>query len=227
VYADEFPELPQLPAIPALASVPCLPSVYAFGDPKPPDIFDDAQVKMPDMEFWEEKLIAKKDDRKDEKKTEKTTEKKIERKILPQPFRITPIEPLYAASLAWPVRGRITSGYGPRGNRMHQGVDIPVPNGTPVQAAAAGVVAEARTYRGYGHTVIIDHENGAKTLYAHCSNLLVKKWERVESGQVIAYAGSTGRATTSHVHFEVIINGAHHNPAAYLREPVQLANKPQ
>jgi len=106
------------------------------------------------------------------------------------------------------------------------GIDIPVPSGTPIRAAAPGIVEEARTYSGYGHTVIINHENGMKTLYAHCSSLVVKRGDRVESGQIIAYAGSTGRATASHLHFGVIIEGRYHDPMAYLKESMQLARVP-
>jgi len=134
-------------------------------------------------------------------------------------------------SLFWPVRGKITSGFGLRGEgvhvRVHKGVDIPVPNGTPIQAAAAGVVVEARWFTGYGNTVIIDHENGLQTLYAHCSDLAAKKGEQVESGQVIAYVGNTGRASTHHVHFGVIIEGTFRDPVTYLKEePQQLARRP-
>jgi murein DD-endopeptidase MepM/ murein hydrolase activator NlpD len=133
-------------------------------------------------------------------------------------------------TLSWPVYGNITSGYGPRSNgeseRMHNGIDIPVPNGTPVQAAATGIVAEARMYRGYGYTVIIDHVDKTQTLYAHCSDLAVKKGDRVLRGQVIAYAGDTGRASTSHVHFGVMVGGAFKNPVTYLKDkPQQFASK--
>ena len=134
-------------------------------------------------------------------------------------------------SLSWPVLGKISSGYGFRADgaleRMHNGIDIPVPNGTPIQAAANGVVTEARTYTGYGYTVIIDHKNGTKTLYAHCSNLVAKQGEQVESGQVIAYAGSTGRATSPHVHFGVMVKGAFQDPVLYLKEkPQQFVKRP-
>jgi len=179
----------ELPQVPALASIPFIPSIVAFGTPKPPDIKEDVKAHMPDFEFWKEK------------------------------------------SLSWPVHGKISSFYGPRDNgvitRLHAGVDIPIPIGTPIQAAADGVVTEARVFTGYGITVIIDHENGIKTLYAHCSELAVQGNERVERGQVIAYAGNTGRATTSHVHFGVMVGGEFRDPVPYLKErPRQLANKP-
>jgi len=109
---------------------------------------------------------------------------------------------------------------------MHMGIDIPVPTGTPIRAAASGVVKEAREYGGYGYTVILDHENGMKTLYAHSSNIAVRRGDRVESGQVIARAGSTGRATASHLHFGVIIEGRYHDPMAYLKRSLQVASRP-
>ena len=212
IFADE---IPQASAIPALTSAPSLPSLEAFGTPKPPSILEDALAYMPDIESW---LNDQKKDLKNEKKN------------LPMPG-VPPVDPSYAAFLAWPVLGRVTSGYGVRNNgemqRVHEGIDIPVPKDTPIQAAAAGVVAEARAFNGYGNTVIIDHKNGTKTLYAHCSAYAVKKGESVGSGQIIAYAGSTGRATTSHLHFGVMVKGAFRDPMAYLKEkPQQFVNKP-
>ena len=132
-------------------------------------------------------------------------------------------------SLSRPVNGIVTSGYGPRGGALHRGVDIPVPTGTPIYAASSGVVEAARAFTGYGYTVVIDHQDGIKTLYAHCSRLVVEKSEQVERGQVIAYAGNTGRSITSHLHFEVIFRGAHRDPVVYLKERApqqQFANKP-
>ncbi|GHV46956.1 hypothetical protein FACS1894204_09630 [Synergistales bacterium] len=130
-------------------------------------------------------------------------------------------------ALTWPVRGVVSSGFGPRGMGpggrwiMHEGLDIPVPSGTPVQAAMDGVVAEARVYNGYGNTVIVSHANGVRTLYAHCSEILVKKGQEVESGQMIAYSGNTGRSTTPHVHFGVMSAGAFCDPTTFLKYPAQ------
>ncbi|GHS85000.1 hypothetical protein AGMMS49957_00150 [Synergistales bacterium] len=130
-------------------------------------------------------------------------------------------------ALAWPVRGAVSSGFGPRGMGpggrwiMHEGLDIPVPSGTPVQAAMDGVVAEARAYNGYGNTVIISHADGVRTLYAHCSEILVKKGQAVESGQMIAYSGNTGRSTTPHLHFGVMSAGVFRDPSTLLKYPAQ------
>jgi murein DD-endopeptidase MepM/ murein hydrolase activator NlpD len=111
---------------------------------------------------------------------------------------------------------------------MHRGIDILVPKGTPVQAAAAGVVHEAREFNGYGQTVILDHGDGTQTLYAHCSELTVRKGEKVERGQAIAYAGDTGRATTHHVHFGVMVSGSFRDPMTLLpKGPQQFVRQPE
>ncbi len=120
-----------------------------------------------------------------------------------------------------PVEGRITSGFGMRVHpifkvrKMHTGIDISAPAGTPIRAADGGVVVEAGYIRGYGYTVIIDHGGGVATLYAHCSALLVQEGQEVQRGQVIARVGSTGYSTGPHLHFEIRINGEPVNPAGY------------
>jgi len=124
--------------------------------------------------------------------------------------------------MMWPVSGKVTSGFGKRGKKsFHSGIDIPMPPGTPIVAAMDGVVLETATskdrrYRGYGNTVLIDHGNGLVTLYSHCSKLNVKKGQSVKQGDVVAFIGRTGRATTDHVHFEVRKNGVATNPIPYL-----------
>lgn len=120
------------------------------------------------------------------------------------------------ARYIWPVRGRLTSPYGPRWGRFHHGIDIAAPNGTNIVAAGGGTVSFAGWRGGYGNTVIIDHGGGFQTLYAHASALLVKAGQRMTQGQAIARVGSTGQSTGPHLHFEVRVNGATRDPRAYL-----------
>ena len=120
----------------------------------------------------------------------------------------------------WPVSGRITSYFGGRyifgGYSYHSGLDIAVSYGTTVKAADGGTVTFAGTKGTYGKLVIITHDNGTQTYYAHNSSLLVSAGDKVYQGQAIAKAGSTGRATGVHCHFEVRVNGTAVNPLNYL-----------
>ena len=122
-----------------------------------------------------------------------------------------------------------TSGYGMRidpftGHRaMHEGVDFPGDVGTPISAAAAGMVIVSETHPGYGNLIEIDHGKGLTTRYAHCSKLLVQPGVFVRRGQKIAELGSTGRSTGPHLHFEVRANGASMNPNDFLRHAQQTA----
>ncbi len=120
----------------------------------------------------------------------------------------------------WPVRGTITSRYGGRSlfgtYNFHGGLDIAVPYGTSIKAADGGKVITAGWHNSYGNYIIIDHENGKQTYYAHNSKLLVSVGQRVYQGQVIAKAGSTGNSTGTHCHFEVRVNGQRQNPRNYL-----------
>ncbi|MFN8123824.1 MAG: peptidoglycan DD-metalloendopeptidase family protein [Thermoleophilia bacterium] len=118
--------------------------------------------------------------------------------------------------MTYPVNGVLTSGFGPRWGRMHEGLDIAVPTGTPVAAAAPGMVLSAGWGGGYGNLVVVDHGGGVATAYAHNSSLSVTAGQRVDRGTVLALAGSTGRSTGPHVHFEVRVNGAATDPIPYL-----------
>ena len=117
----------------------------------------------------------------------------------------------------WPVRGRISSPFGPRWGRMHNGLDIAVNTGTAVRAAADGRVTFAGWNGGYGILVIIDHGNNVETRYAHNSRLNVKVGQSVTRGQVIAYSGNTGNSTGPHVHFEIRHRNNPVNPQTYLK----------
>ena len=118
--------------------------------------------------------------------------------------------------LGWPVSGPVTSGFGSRWGRMHEGIDIAVEEGTSVRAAAAGVVIYAGWMGGYGNLVVVDHGNGLSTAYAHNSSLAVSVGQSVGAGETISYSGSTGHSTGPHVHFEVRVNGSAVDPLGYL-----------
>ncbi len=120
-------------------------------------------------------------------------------------------------SISRPVSGVLTSRYGYRWGRTHTGIDIGVPMGTPVKAAAAGKVTFAGWKGSLGNLVVISHGNGVQTYYGHNSRLTVKAGQTISAGQVIAKAGSTGRSTGSHVHFEIRVNGSSLNPLNYVR----------
>lgn len=117
----------------------------------------------------------------------------------------------------WPLRGRISSRYGPRWDRIHHGLDVAVPVGTPIRSAAGGVVSFSGAMGGYGNIVIIDHGNGVETRYAHTSRNIVRVGQRVQRGDLIAYSGNTGNSTGPHLHFEVRQRGQSVNPELYLR----------
>ena len=116
----------------------------------------------------------------------------------------------------WPLKGKISSGFGRRGARFHNGVDIPAPKGTAIVAARSGRIVFTGSIRGFGRTIRVDHGNGVETLYAHCTALLVKKGEWVRQGQKIATVGRTGRATCNHLHFSVFVGGKARDPKGYL-----------
>jgi len=118
----------------------------------------------------------------------------------------------------WPVDGgRLTSGYGRRGRRMHKGIDIAAKPGTPIKAAAAGeVIYSDNKQRGYGNLVILQHADDSVTVYAHNRRNLVDEGETVRQGSVIAELGNTGRSTGPHLHFELRLKGKAVDPLIHL-----------
>jgi murein DD-endopeptidase MepM/ murein hydrolase activator NlpD len=121
-----------------------------------------------------------------------------------------------SSGLIWPVNGPVVSGFGMRWGSMHEGVDIAVPTGTPIRAAASGSVAIAAWTGGYGNYTCIDHGGGLSTCYGHQEAFAVSGGQSVTQGQVIGYTGCTGHCFGPHVHFEVRINGAAVDPMGYL-----------
>lgn len=125
----------------------------------------------------------------------------------------------------WPVIGPITSSFGQREDpvlhngegEFHTGIDISVPRGTPIRAAADGTVRSAAMENGYGRQVVIDHGNNIETCYAHLSGFAVMEGQNVVRGQVIGYVGVSGRTTGANLHYEVRIHNTPVNPHKYLR----------
>ena len=138
--------------------------------------------------------------------------------ILPSADEYLPEAPDYFNGYIWPTRGTLTSGYGWRWGRMHRGIDIAGPVGTPIVAAAPGVVEKAGwNSGGYGNMVEVRHADGSMTRYAHNSRNTVRAGQRVAQGQHIADMGSTGYSTGPHLHFEVHLpNRGTINPMAML-----------
>jgi murein DD-endopeptidase MepM/ murein hydrolase activator NlpD len=120
-----------------------------------------------------------------------------------------------ASGLIWPVSGVVTSGFGWRWGRMHEGIDISAPTGTAVRAAASGSVVFAGVMGGYGNLVVVDHGNGLATAYAHLSAIWIGGGS-VSQGQGVGAVGCTGSCTGPHLHFEVRVNGSAVNPMGYL-----------
>jgi len=118
--------------------------------------------------------------------------------------------------LIWPVSGPVTSPFGYRWGRLHAGIDIGAPYGTPIHAAASGTVVLAGWIGGYGNYTCIDHGGGLATCYAHQSLYAVSGGAQVSQGQVIGYVGNTGHSFGAHLHFEVRINGNPVDPLGYL-----------
>lgn len=124
----------------------------------------------------------------------------------------------------WPVRGRLTEGFGQRLDPFsgegvfHSGVDISVPYGTRVESGGDGIILQAGFSSGYGNEIVVDHGYGMTTKYGHLSKIFVVVGQEVKRGEVIGAVGMTGRTTGPHLHYEVMVNGTPVNPMKYLHE---------
>jgi murein DD-endopeptidase MepM/ murein hydrolase activator NlpD len=126
------------------------------------------------------------------------------------------VQQVSGAGLIWPVNAPITSPFGPRWGRPHEGIDLGAVYGTPIAAAAAGVVIYAGWEGGYGNLTVIDHGGGLATAYGHQSRIAVSVGQTVSQGEIIGYVGSTGHSTGPHLHFEVRVDGQAVDPLGYL-----------
>jgi len=168
-----------------------------------PKTYDPAAAKIRHFSHSRNKAIAHKKSNKHTRKRSKSAHKVKARG--------------YKERLLWPVKGTVTSKFGRRGSRMHDGIDIGAKEGTPVHAAASGEVVYADSrLSGYGKLVIIRHGRNLFTAYGHNQRMLVRKGAHVRAGDVIARVGHTGRATGPHLHFEVRQGSTPVNPLAYL-----------
>lgn len=151
-------------------------------------------------------------------------EKTVQAQVTPETCTIDTVEVLL------PVNGIITSGVGMRVDpidghwRNHNGIDIAVPTGTPVRSVAGGIVVYSGLRSGYGWTVLVEHENGMITLYGHNSQNTVEHGQTVKKGETIALAGSTGRSTGPHVHFEAWQSGNNITAAFMPGSSVKIAS---
>jgi murein DD-endopeptidase MepM/ murein hydrolase activator NlpD len=137
-----------------------------------------------------------------------------------------PAIPADQRPLTWPVQsGYVSSLFGPRGRSHHDGIDIAAEEGTPVYAAADGVVAFADRLRGYGRVIIVRHDGAYATVYAHNQRHLVEAGDEVKRGQKIATVGDSGRTTAPNLHFEVRRNDIAYDPLAYLPPEPRLAER--
>lgn len=146
-----------------------------------------------------------------------TLSKKVEEQLSQSSGSTLPAGPIRGGSsgFIWPVNGPISSGFGPRWGRIHEGLDIAAPGGTPIRAAKAGTIAFASYNGGYGNYTCIEHGGGLSTCYAHQQGF-ARTGGSVAQGTVIGYVGNTGASFGDHLHFEVRINGSAVDPLGYL-----------
>jgi lipoprotein NlpD len=140
------------------------------------------------------------------------------RKIPVEKHRDQPVPKDAVGYFKWPLHAPVSSPYGMRGGRFHDGIDIDGESGDEILAAASGEVVFSDKLGGYGNLVVIQHDNGLFTAYGHNKKNLVKKGKKVKQGQKIAQVGSTGRSTGDHLHFEIRDQKGTYDPLAILPE---------
>jgi len=143
--------------------------------------------------------------------------KKVARKRVSKPEKKREVPQAEKEYFIWPVKGTVTSKFGFRSKRKHDGIDIGAPKGTKIVASADGkVIFSGWGPTGYGKIVIIKHSKKYVTVYAHNSKNFVKEGQSIKKGEKIALVGSTGRASGPHIHFELRVNRIPVNPLPYL-----------
>lgn len=211
---------------------PLIDVVATYNDTRQEEILYRVQEKVDDNLFYgERKVVQKGKPGLREVVYHVTAENgvEIEKKVVREKILEEPVHQVVAKGtrkllasrggngrLAYPTTGGIVSPFGNRGGRPHLGVDIAASHGSPVVAAEAGTVLSVGYQGGYGLRVDISHGGGVVTRYAHLSSAAVKAGQIVERGQFIGRAGSTGNATGPHLHFEVIVDGVHKDPALFI-----------
>lgn len=211
---------------PALTVITVETSTFAEPIPFETEYKDDSDLYIGDERIAQEGADGKQSIR---AKLTKENGKIVKRKDLSKEVIQAPVKqivlkgtterPKTAATghLIFPVPGgMVTSEFGYRWGRTHTGLDIAGHTGLPIRAADGGTVVNASYSGGYGLCIDIDHGNGMKTRYAHCSSVTVSVGSKVYQGQYIGNVGNTGNSTGPHCHFEVIVNGSHVNPRNYL-----------
>lgn len=121
----------------------------------------------------------------------------------------------------WPVPNfyKVSSHFGPRGRRHHDGIDIPAPKGTPIVAVDSGkVIYSGSGIRGYGNLIVLNHGDEVFTVYAHASKRIASKGDTVKKGETIALVGNTGRSSGPHLHFEIRVKNKVRNPGRFLSQ---------
>ncbi len=179
---------------------------------------EDLSVQRDDLEAEEEELAALVERQQAAARRAAEERRAAERRQASQSVATAAPSPSATAAggYSWPMCAPVTSEYGPRWGRLHRGIDLGAPTGTPIRAIRGGTVIFAGWQGGYGQITLIDHGNGVVSAYAHQSRFAVGQGARVAQGQVIGYVGTTGNTTGAHLHLETRVGGTAVNPRQYL-----------